>query len=94
MDITIIDPACAERGCACHDPRIDGPGVKMVPETDVQQERLRCAKLVENVIRRNKGNVALRDKLQDLLLKIRNPARSTGARGGLLTEQLELPFGN
>ena len=28
--MTIIDKACFERGCACHDPRVDGEGVEVV----------------------------------------------------------------
>ena len=59
----------------------------------VQQERERCAKLVINLMRRNKNNILWQEKLGDLLKKIRNPP-STGANGGPLTEQLELPFGN
>ena len=26
----IVDKACAERGCPCYDPRVDGEGVEMV----------------------------------------------------------------
>lgn len=30
----IVSKECAARGCACHDPRTDGPGVRvMVDET-------------------------------------------------------------
>ncbi len=62
----------------------------------VQQERARCAKLVKSLMSRNKDNMLLNDKLKELLRKIENPPvpAPTGARGGLLTEQLELPFGN
>ena len=60
---------------------------------DVQQERERCAKLVENLIRRNSNTPLVREKLKDLLLKIRNP-KLIGENGGRLPEQLELPFGN
>jgi hypothetical protein len=28
--MTIIDEACYERGCACHDSRFDGKGVEVV----------------------------------------------------------------
>lgn len=59
----------------------------------VQQERERCAKLVENLMRRNKNNVLWNEKLREVVRKIRNP-RSTGRTGGPLTEQLELPFDN
>jgi len=62
--------------------------------TDVQQERARCAKLVKALMTRNKDNVLLHGKLKELLRKIENPPKSTGKSGGLLTEQLELPFGN
>lgn len=61
--------------------------------TEVQQERERCAKLVDNLIRRHKDNRLWRDKLKELAARIRNP-KSTGAIGGPLTEQLELPFDN
>ena len=59
----------------------------------IEQERERCAKLVENLMKRNKENRALNDKLKDLLGKIRNP-RLTGKRGGPSPVQLELPFDN
>lgn len=59
--------------------------------TPVEQERERCAQLVENVIRRNPDNPALLRKLKDLLERISKP-RSTGTRGGRSPEQLELPF--
>lgn len=59
----------------------------------IEQERERCAKLVENLMKRNKENRALNDKLKDLLGKIRNP-KLTGKRGGRLPVQLELPFDN
>jgi hypothetical protein len=59
----------------------------------VEQERERCAQLVENLIRRNKHNMLWNDKLKDLLGKIRNP-KSIGKRGGRSPEQLELPFNN
>lgn len=28
-DSVIVSEECAERGCACHDPRVDGPGVRV-----------------------------------------------------------------
>jgi hypothetical protein len=61
--------------------------------TDVQQERERCARLVEKLISRNQDSTLWGEKLKRLLNKIRNP-KSTGRTGGLLTEQLELPFGD
>jgi hypothetical protein len=61
--------------------------------TPVEQERERCAKLVAGLIRRNQSNVLLVQKLKEVLTKIRNP-KSTGTHGGLLNEQLELPFDN
>lgn len=30
----IADKGCAERGCACHDSRVDGPGVEMVSKAE------------------------------------------------------------
>lgn len=89
----IADTACAERGCACHDPRVDGPGIEMVPKTDLLQERERCAQLVENLIKRNQDSPLIVPKLKVLLEKIRKP-KSTGRRGGRSPEQLELPFNN
>lgn len=59
----------------------------------IEQERERCAKLVENLMKRNQDNRLLNAKLKDLLGKIRHP-RSTGPRGGRLPVQLELPFDN
>lgn len=35
--MTIIDKACYERGCACHDPRIDGEGVEVELTQPVQE---------------------------------------------------------
>ena len=58
----------------------------------VQQERARCAKLVRTLISRNETNQLWKDKLNGLLKRIENPPKSTGKRGGPLTEQLELPF--
>jgi hypothetical protein len=57
-------------------------------------ERLRCEKLVENSIRRNGSSPIKREMLKSVLEKIRKGKPSTGAAGGLLTEQLELPFDN
>ena len=57
----------------------------------IEQERERCAKLVENLMKRNQDSPLLRTKLQDLLGKIRRPG-STGKRGGRSPEQLDLPF--
>jgi hypothetical protein len=65
----------------------------MVPKTAVEQERERCAQLVENLIKRNEGTPLVREKLKGLLAKIRKP-KSTGRRGGRSPEQLELPFNN
>lgn len=62
----------------------------MVPMNAIQQERERCAKLVENLMRRD-DNQFLKEKLRKLRNRILNP-RSTGTSGGPLTEQLELPF--
>lgn len=59
----------------------------------IEQERERCAKLVENLLKRNQDNPLLRSKLKGLLDKIKNP-RLTGRRGGRLPVQLELPFDN
>ena len=89
----IADIACAERGCACHDPRVDGEGIEMIPKTELQQERERCAQLVENLIKRNQDSPLIVPKLKVLLEKIRKP-KSTGRRGGRSPEQLELPFNN
>lgn len=61
--------------------------------TDVQQERERCARLVEKLISRNQDSTLWEEKLKRLLNNIRNP-KPTGRTGGLLTEQLELPFGD
>lgn len=61
--------------------------------TPVEQERERCAKLIENLIRRNPTNQLWNDKLKELLRRVRNP-KSTGPTGGPLTEQLDLPFDN
>lgn len=60
----------------------------------VEQERARCAKLVKSLMIRNPNNVLWQGKLKDLLRRIEKPPKSTGKSGGLLTEQLELPFGN
>jgi hypothetical protein len=30
----IADKACYERGCACHDPRLDGDGVEVVEKRE------------------------------------------------------------
>ena len=59
----------------------------------IEQERERCAKLIENLMKRNQQNRLWHDKLKELLGKIRNP-RSTGKRGGPSPVQLELPFDN
>lgn len=60
---------------------------------DVLQERERCAKLIENLMRRNTTSLLWQEKLREVLKKIRNP-KSTGTSGGPLTEQLDLPFDN
>jgi hypothetical protein len=49
---------------------------------------------VENSIRRNGDSIIKREILKSVLEKIRKGKPSTGAAGGLLTEQLELPFDN
>lgn len=59
----------------------------------IEQERERCAKLVENLLKRNYEHPLVRTKLKGLLEKIRNP-KSTGKRGGPSPVQLELPFDN
>jgi len=33
----IVDKACFERGCACYDDRVDGPGVEVVEKTEKQE---------------------------------------------------------
>lgn len=60
---------------------------------DIQQERERCAKIVERAIVRNRDNPTKVDLLKRIHQKIKYP-KSTGNTGGPLTEQLELPFGN
>lgn len=59
----------------------------------IEQERERCAKLVENLLIRNYEHQLLRTKLKGLLERIKNP-KPTGRRGGRLPVQLELPFDN
>jgi hypothetical protein len=36
--MTLIDKACWERGCSCHDDRVDGETVKVVLRNDVLEE--------------------------------------------------------
>jgi len=36
--MTLIDRGCWERGCACHDDRVDGETVKVVLRNDVLEE--------------------------------------------------------
>jgi len=36
--MTIIDRGCYERGCSCHDDRVDGETVKVVLRNDVLEE--------------------------------------------------------
>ena len=43
----ILDQSCAERGCACHDSRVDGPGVVVHTITE-EQARLALKALVES----------------------------------------------
>ena len=33
-----IDKACWERGCSCHDDRVDGETIEVVPRNDVLEE--------------------------------------------------------
>jgi hypothetical protein len=65
----------------------------MTPEQATQAERERCAKIVERAIVRNRYNLMHVEMLKRVHAKIVKP-RSTGQNGGLLKEQLELPFGN
>ena len=65
----------------------------MTPEQATQAERERCAKIVERAIVRNRYNLMHVEMLKRVRAKIVSP-RSTGTTGGLLKEQLELPFGN
>ena len=65
----------------------------MTPEQATQAERERCAKIVERAIVRNRYNLMHVEMLKRVHTKIVRP-RSTGTDGGLLNEQLELPFGN
>lgn len=59
--------------------------------TPVQQERERCAKIVERAIVRNRENPAKVDLLKRIHSKIKSP-KLIGEGGGRLHEQLELPF--
>lgn len=66
---------------------------------EAQEERKRCEDLIRNAMRRNQNNAMVMDKLKLLLAKVQGPQEpkrktSTGNNGGLLTVQLELPFGN
>ena len=36
--MTLIDRGCWERGCSCHDDRVDGETVKVVLRNDVLEE--------------------------------------------------------
>ena len=36
--MTLIDKACWERGCSCHDDRVDGETVKVALRNDVLEE--------------------------------------------------------
>lgn len=65
----------------------------MTPEQATQVERERCAKIVERAIVRHRYNLMHVEMLKRVHAKIVKP-RSTGTTGGLLKEQLELPFGN
>ena len=65
----------------------------MTPEQATQAERERCAKIVERAIVRHRYNLMQMETLKRVHAKIVKP-RSTGQHGGLLNEQLELPFGN
>lgn len=41
----IVDKACAERGCPCYDPRVDGEGVEMMRKEWVgltDEEVIKC----------------------------------------------------
>lgn len=59
--------------------------------TAVEQERERCAKIVERAIVRNRDSFIKVEVLKRIHLKIKKP-RSSGTNGGPLQEQLELPF--
>lgn len=65
----------------------------MTPEQATQAERERCAKILERAIVRHRYNLMHVEMLKRVHAKIVKP-RSIGQNGGLLNEQLELPFGN
>jgi hypothetical protein len=65
----------------------------MTPEQATQAERERCSKILERAIVRHRYNLMHVEMLKRVHAKIVKP-RSTGQNGGLLNEQLELPFGN
>lgn len=65
----------------------------MTPEQATQAERERCAKILERAIVRHRYNLMHVEMLKRVHAKIVKP-RPTGTTGGLLKEQLELPFDN
>ncbi len=91
--MTLMDKACWERGCACHDHRDKSDFVEVTLKQEVEKERERCAKILERAIVRHRYNLMHVEILKRVHAKIAKP-RSTGRSGGLLKEQLELPFGN
>jgi hypothetical protein len=91
--MTFMDKACWERGCACHDHRNKSEFVEVTLKQEVEKERERCAKILERAIVRHRYNLMHMEILKRVHAKIAKP-KPTGRSGGLLKEQLELPFGN
>ena len=63
----------------------------MTTEQAIQIERERCVKIIERAIARNKYTLMHVELLKKIQAKIAKP-KLTGKHGGLLKEQLELPF--
>ena len=64
--MTLIDKACWERGCSCHDDRVDGETVKVALRNDV---------LEEVAIEFEKMKVFEADTMASIAVNIRNMKR-------------------
>lgn len=58
------------------------------------KERERCLNLVRNLMAYHENNLRVYEVLVRLLARIKNPKKSTGANGTLLSEQQEMPYDN
>jgi hypothetical protein len=67
----IVDKACFERGCACYDDRVDGPGVEVVEKT---QTCPTCEALARAVML----DQTYHDRATELLQRCENEMRYAG----------------